>query len=261
MNSKRHTLSKKKFIIIITIVTFVLASLVAIIGYIYKRDKSKYEPKLWIGLFDYRLNFRDVGDSLNKCLNKDLFNTGMMFRSNKYFSGWSCDKIQNPKKIYSINFSPWDPHSYYCEKSDGTRMYGFHPNTTFEISDIEKLENWQRPEFKLTMCSFFRESVQDLIQKNSFLFHCDVGRDRTGAFAAMMSMMMLEQKNLSNDEMINAIECDYEKTSALEKHKIGRMKNFMKEMQAGGGVSKFIENTCEIKPETLAQAANQFIKN
>lgn len=253
-------MKKKKILIILIVVAFVLASIAAIIGYVYKRDKSKYEPKLWIGLFDYRLNFRDVGQSLNGCLNKEVFNTGLMYRSNKYFSGWSCEKIQNPKKIYSLNFSPWNPHSYYCEKNDGTRMYGIHPNTTFEISDIEKLENWQRPEFKSSMCIFFRESIQDLIQKTPFLFHCDVGRDRTGAFAAMMSMIMLEQKNLSNDEMINAIECDYEKTSALEKDKFGRMKDFMKEMQSKGGVSKFIESECTINKETLRQAANQFIK-
>lgn len=253
-------MKKKKIIIIFLAVFFILGSIASVIGYVYKRDKSKYEPKLWIGLFDYRLNFRDVGESLNKCLKRDVFNTGLMFRSNKYFSGWSCDKIQNPKKIYSLNFSPWDPHSYYCEKNDGTRMYGFHPNTEFEISDIEKLDNWKRPEFKSSMCTFFKETMQDLIQKNSFLFHCDVGRDRTGAFAAMMSMIMLEQKKLSNTEMINAIECDYEKTSALEKQKIGRMKDFMLEMQSKGGVSKFIETECNINPEILSKAADQFIK-
>jgi hypothetical protein len=60
--------------------------------------------------------------------------------------------------------------------------------------------------------------------------------------------------------MINAIECDYEKTSALEKHKIGRMKEFMLEMQSKGGVSKFIEAECNIKPEILSKAADQFIK-
>lgn len=251
---------KKKIIFIIAIVAFFLAFIAGGIGYIYKRDKTKYEPKLWIGIFDYRLNFRDVGESLNQCLNKTVFNTGLMYRSNKYFSGWSCDKIQNPKKIYSLNYSPWDPHSYYCEKADGSHLNGFHPNTTFEITDIENLDNWKRPEFKETMCSFFRETINDLIQKNSFLFHCDVGRDRTGTFAAMMSMLMLEQKNLSNQEMINAIECDYEKTSALEKHKIGRMKDFMTEMQAKGGISKFIESECKISPNVISQAANQFLK-
>ena len=247
---------KKKSIVILSTLIITLVAIIGVIFYIYKRDKSKYEPKLWIGMFDYR----DVGQSLNQCLKKDVFNTGLMFRSNKYFSGWSCDKIQNPSKIYSLNYSPWNPHSYYCEKPDGSRLNGFHPNTAFEISDIENLENWKRPEFKSAMCTFFNESIHNLIKKETFLFHCDVGRDRTGAFAAMMSMIMLEQKNLVSEETINAIECDYEKTSALEKHKIGRMKNFMTEMKDKGGVSQFIENECGIKPNTLLQAANQFIK-
>lgn len=251
---------RKKIIFIVSVFAVIIASIATGMGYVYKRDKSKYEPKLWIGMFNYRLNFRDVGQSLNQCLNREIFNTGLMYRSNKYFSGWSCDKIQNPKKIYSLNYSPWDPHSYYCEKSDGSRLNGFHPNITFEISDIEKLDNWKRPEFKETMCLLFKESINDLIKKNRFLFHCDVGRDRTGTFAAMMSMMMLEKKNLSNQEMINAIECDYEKTSDLEKHKIGRMKDFMNEMKEKGGVSKFIESECRINSETIYQAANQFIK-
>lgn len=232
----------------------------AIFWYVYSTDKNKYQPKLWIGLFDYRLNFRDVGKSLNQCLNKEVFKTDIMFRSNKYFSGWNCEKIQNPKKIYSLNYSPWNPHSYYCVKSDGTFLNGIHFNTTFEISDIEILENWSKPKFKEAMCGFFRESILDIVHNNSFLFHCDVGRDRTGAFAAMMSMMMLEKRNLNNTDMINAIECDYEKTSALENHKVGKMKNFMAEMQAKGGVSKFIENECNIDPNLITQAANHFIK-
>jgi hypothetical protein len=60
--------------------------------------------------------------------------------------------------------------------------------------------------------------------------------------------------------MINAIECDYEKTSALEKHKIGRMKNFLNDMSAKGGVSNFIINECKINSETIFQAASQFVK-
>lgn len=88
----------KKVTISILVFVFILAMISGGIFYLYKRDKSKHEPKLWIGLFDYRLNFRDVGQSLNQCLNKEVFNTGLVFRSNKYFSGWSCDKIQNPKK-------------------------------------------------------------------------------------------------------------------------------------------------------------------
>ncbi|KAB8028481.1 tyrosine-protein phosphatase [Fluviispira multicolorata] len=250
----------KKIIIILSSILMVVAVIVSAIGYIYKRDKSKYEPKLWIGLFDYRLNFRDVGASLNQCLQKDLFQTGLVYRSNKYFSGWSCDKINNPDKIYSLNFSPWNPHAYYCEKKDGSRLFGTHLNTTFEISDIEKLDNWKKPAFKDSMCHFFKSALVDLTEKKSFLFHCDVGRDRTGTFAAMMTMMLAEKKNIADKSIIDSIECDYEKTSALEKFKKGRMEDFLVDMKTQGGIAQFIENQCGISSVLIEQAADQFIK-
>lgn len=253
-------MNRKKLLLFTLIPFFLILLIVAVIGFVYKKDKSKYEPKLWIGFFDYRLNFRDVGQSLNKCLKKEVFNTGLVYRSNKYFSGWSCDKINNPNKIYSFNFSPWNPHSYYCEMEHGIRKYGFHPNTTFEINDIENFDNWKKLEFKETMCTFFEKTILDLTNKSSFLFHCDVGRDRTGAFAAMLSAMALEQKKLLNESTIDAIECDYEKTSALEKHKIGKMKNFISEQQKNGGISHFLQKECGINKDLMEKAANSFIK-
>lgn len=246
---------KKKIIIFCS---FLIILCLSVFSYIYKRDKNKYEPRLWIGFFDYRLNFRDVGQSLNECLNKSVFRIGMVYRSNKYFSGWSCNKIHNPDKIYSLDFSPWNPHAYYCEQSNGKHLVGFHPNTTFEISDIEKLSNWERPEFKNSMCIFFKETLNDLMTQKSFLYHCDMGRDRTGAYTAMLTMMLAEQKSFNNTEMENAIECDYEKTHSLEKEKIGKMKNFLQDMKKQGGVSQFIENKCGINKQTMQAAANNF---
>ena len=147
---------KHKKIILVSLVT--LALFLLICTFIYKKDKNKYEPKLWIGIFDYRLNFRDFGASLNQCLNQNIFLTNRVFRSNKYFSGWSCDKIQNPDKIYSLNYSPWDPHAYFCYQKDNSRLVGIHPNTTFEITetDLRNLKKWEEPEFKKTMCFFFK---------------------------------------------------------------------------------------------------------
>lgn len=240
----------------------VLLGAVFLLSYsIYWFDKKKYEPKLWIGLFDYRLNFRDVGESLNQCLNQKVFQPGLVFRSNKYFSGWSCDKIQNPQKIYSLNYSINEPHSYFCERSDGSKLSGIHPNTTFEISDIENFENWKRPEFKSTMCTFFKETLHDLVLGTSFLFHCDVGRDRTGAFAAMLAMALAEQKNLPHEKIVDAIECDYEKTRSLESFKKGKMKQFLNETKASQqGVSTFLEKECDINKELLSEAASRFIR-
>lgn len=229
---------------------------------IYWFDKKKYEPKMWIGLFDYRLNFRDLGQSLNQCLGKDVFQPHLVFRSNKYFSGWSCDKIQNPQKIYSLNYSVNEPHSYFCERPNGSKLVGIHPNTTFEISDIEILENWKRPEFKSTMCSFFKETINDLVQGSSFLFHCDVGRDRTGAFAAMLVMALAEQRNLPHEEIVSAIECDYEKTHSLESFKRGHMKAFLNETTANqGGVSAFLEKECGLTQQVMQGASSHFIRD
>lgn len=247
----------KKIKILLFFLLFILI-VVATSFYIYKRDRNKFEPKLWIGLFDYRLNLRDVGQSLNECLNKNVFRTGLIYRSNKYFSGWSCEKIKNPGKIYSLNYSPWNPHAYYCEQSNGTRQYGFHPNTSFEISRIEDLSRWEKPEFRETMCVFFKQTLQDVIERKSFLYHCDVGRDRTGAFTAMFTMMLAEQKSYDTHSMQDAIECDYEKTRALEKEKIGKMKTFMQELEQQGGVSYFIEKQCGISKQTLKSAADNF---
>jgi hypothetical protein len=248
----------KKGLLILAIITFTL--LIIFVVVFYKHDRNKYEPRLWIGFFDYRLNFRDVGESLNKCLNQNIFQSKKIYRSNRYFSGWSCNKIGNPDKIYSLNYSPWNPHSYYCKKPDNKNLFGFHPNTSFEISDIEILENWNKPEFKNTMCIFFKETFNDLINHNSFLYHCDMGRDRTGAFTAMLTMSLAEANNYPVSPMQDAIECDYQKTHSLEKNKIGKMKHFLIQMENQGGVSRFLEQTCGIDKMQIKNAARNFFK-
>ena len=256
-------MNKSKRVFIKSIILICCIGVVVGFGnYIYSRDKNKYEPKLWIGLFDYRLNLRDLGESLNKCLKKEIFETGLIYRSNKYFSGWSCDKINNPDRIYSLNFSPWNPHSYYCERADGSRLYGTHSNTTFEINNVEKIENWEIPELRETMCSFVKDALTDIVEGRNFLFHCDVGRDRTGAFAAILAMMMAEQQNMVNEKLVDAIECDYQKTSALESFKKGRMKNFVHEtIREYGGMTKFINSKCKISGDLVDNAAKKFVKN
>ncbi|GHS88375.1 hypothetical protein FACS189487_06490 [Campylobacterota bacterium] len=215
---------------------------------------------MWVGVFDYKLNFRDVGESLNQCLNKDVFRTGLVFRSNKYFSGWSCDRIGNPQKIYTLNFEPHEPHDYYCKNSDGSEIVGVYTNTTFEIQAVENLNDWERPEFRQTMCTLFRDTLDDIIEERNFLFHCSAGRDRTGAFAAMFSTMLAEQKEIVDEKFIDALECDYQKTSSLKQEKYGHIKLFIEDMQKSGGVSKFIETKCGIDPATMRNAADHFIQ-
>jgi hypothetical protein len=252
---------KKKRPFILLIILFGLLSIFSVsIILFYQIDKRKNEPKLWIGFFDYRLNFRDVGQSLNTCLGDDAFHTKKIYRSNKYFSGWSCNKIHNVDKIYSFNYSPWDPKRYYCLKPDGSRQYGIQKNSDFELTQIEDLAKWQNPQFQKAMCSYFEDAINDLIYYRSFLFHCDVGRDRTGAFAAMLVMSLAENKDLRLDKIRDAIECDYQKTSALEPFKRGSMKSFLEKTQNEIPIWKFIEKKCSIPQEKFALAAQYFIK-
>lgn len=227
----------------------------------YKSDKEKYEPKFWLGFFDYRLNFRDLGESLNQCLGQTRFKTHVIYRSNKYFSGWSCDKIGNPDKIYSLNFNPKEPHRFFCLEKNGDHLQGISHNPTFEIFDIENLDNWKNPEFNTALCGFFQNAIEDLNHNKSFLFHCDVGRDRTGAFAAMLTLMLAEQENLVDEHLINAIECDYEKTSSLEFEKFGKMAKFAKTLSKEGGISNFIEKQCHADPLQIKNAAKHFISH
>ena len=87
-----------------------------------------------------------------------------------------------------------------------------------------------------------------------------MGRDRTGAYTALFVMLLAEQRSQNTPDLQNAIECDYEKTPSLEKHKIGRMKNFMVQMSNLGGVSQFIQNKCGIDSHLLKKASDRFYK-
>ncbi len=247
----------RKMLVVIALASICLLSV--LFYWIYEHDKSLYKPRLWIGFFDYRLNFRDVGQSLNGCLGQDVFRTGKIYRSNRYFSGWDCEKINNPQKIYSLNFSPWNPHAYYCALPNGQEIVGLHPNTDFEISDIERISNWNSSKFRESMCWFVKENIRDLIEKRSFLFHCDMGQDRTGAYSALLASALAGQAGFRDASLVNAIECDYEKTHSLEKEKRGRMINFIKQLEIHGGSSLFLQKQCGIKASDIYKASQEFM--
>lgn len=244
---------------IILACVFLVAAVSIPFTYIYQRDKHNYYPKLWLGYFDYRLNLRDLGESLNQCLNKKVFATDLVYRSNRYFSGWSCTKIHNPEHIYSLNYDPRDPHEYFCNQDNGTKHVGVHYNTDFMIDSIENFKDWKNPVFKKALCEFFENSLQDLANQKNFLFHCTAGRDRTGTFAAMLTMLLAEQKHLNTRQIQNAIECDYEKTSSLGMDKKGRMLRVLQELQYKGGVTSFINDHCHIPSSVITKAADNFI--
>lgn len=249
----------KKSLQILLIALF-FSGFVFIVGrYFYIKSVTKSEPVFWQGAFQSRLNFRDVGESLNQCLGRQQFATDKMFRSNKFFSGWSCEKIHNPDKIYSLNYEPTQPQKYFCLNENDEKQFGIAFNKNFVISDISAPSMWKSETYKQTMCAYFSNALNDLTHQTSFLFHCSVGRDRTGDFAAMLVYMLLEEKHMNTPEMIDALECDYEKTSALEKYKIGHIKDFLQQMQNDGGVKKFIQSQCNISDSLISDASENFI--
>lgn len=114
-------------------------------------------------------------------------------------------------------------------------------------------------QYTQTICHYFLSAFTDLSQKNSFLSHCDVGRDRIGDFIAMLIVILLEGTPFYTPEIIDALECDYEKTPSLSSEKVGHIKNFLIEMKAQNGLKKFIQNRCHIPDEVITKARQNFI--
>ena len=56
--------------------------------------------------FYHDMNHRDLGQSINNCLEEDIFKKDVVHRSAVWFSGWSCSKVGDPDVIFSLNYSP-----------------------------------------------------------------------------------------------------------------------------------------------------------
>jgi protein-tyrosine phosphatase len=199
------------------------------------------------GALDSKLNFRDAGASINQCAGRKLMDEGKIFRSSGFFSGWSCDRVGNPDVIYSLNYSDQANHRYYC-RGISDNPYGFNVGVFFqhdEISDIEFLLSWdQKPEQVKSVCQFLQAGMTDLKAGKKILYHCEAGRDRTGAVVALLAAYELEQNGDLSDAAIDAIECDYRKSKSLSPEKYGRMANFLRELRTQGGVRGFLKTRC-----------------
>ena len=71
----------------------------------------------WEGFY-HDMNHRDIGQSVNDCLEEDIFKNNVVHRSAGWFSGWSCSKVGNPDVIFSLNYSPIKKERYFCHKPE-----------------------------------------------------------------------------------------------------------------------------------------------
>ena len=199
------------------------------------------------GALDSTLNFRDAGASINECAGRKLMDDGKIFRSSGFFSGWSCDRVGNPDVIYSLNYSDEENRRYYCRGAVDD-LTGYNVGVVFqhdEISDIEFLVSWdQKPEQVKSVCQFLRAGMTDLKVGKKILYHCEAGRDRTGAVVALLAAYELEQNGDLSDTAIDALECDYRKSKSLTPEKYGRVAALLRELRARGGVRGFLQSRC-----------------
>ncbi len=219
----------------------------------YSDDGQKLAVR-WEGFYhDY--NFRDVGVSLNECLGKPFFRTDIMLRSAGWFSGWSCDGVGNPDTIFSLNYSPKKAERYFCQADNG-KTIGRYYNKNVKLNDLEFPAAWDDENMRTAACAFLDGIFQEIAQEKKTLLHCDAGRDRTGAIAALIVGLVAEQNDLLNERMLTAIECDYRKTTSLDPKKYGRMKHFLTYLQKQGGVKMFLQKQCQVDDALLLLVAN-----
>ncbi len=196
----------------------------------------------WEGFIKSK-NFRDTGESVNLCYGSKLLKTGVLSRSNAWFSGWDCDGVGNPDAIFTLNYIPSKPHLYFCHGKNNP-VLGQYFSQTKELADLEFLETWNDIESRTVACKFLTEIMTSVIQQKKTLIHCDAGRDRTGALSAILSADALEPLD---DKKISAIECDYRVSKSLKAYKFGRIENFLHAvLNEQKSIAKWLENTCNI---------------
>ena len=213
----------------------------------------------WEGFY-HDMNYRDLGESINECYGEQIIHENMVSRSAGWFSGWSCEKIGSPDVLYSLNFSPQKNEHFFCYNPDN-KLIGKAFNQKTVLSDLEFIENWDNPEIRKTTCSYIDNIFSDIIAEKKVHIHCDAGRDRAGTISALIVGLISEKRNILNQEMINAIECDYRKTLSLTTDKYGRMENFLREINLRGTIEVFIGDQCSISKNKIENVTNRLIKS
>lgn len=186
---------------------------------------------------------------------------GKVFRSNMWFSGFRCDQVGSPDVILSLNFDPEKREEYFCVDRNGAQRVGIHFNLRHEVNDLEFLATWSDPVRRSDACPFFREGLAAISRGDRLLIHCSAGRDRTGTFAAILQALAAETANIPGDGHLDAIECDYRRTKGLNAAKYGRMRAFLEDIIASGGVAQFLASTCDIPIANSLEAGRALLAN
>ena len=230
----------------------------------FLQEQKSAEPKYWSKFFR-DMNFRDVGVSLQQCSQDNIrFSSGLMFRSTKYFSGWSCHDIGNPHDIFTLNYKPSQPQEYYCEQADGVKHFGmrFNKHARIRTRDLSSVAAWRSMEFNSVFCNYTRSIIDDLMNEKSLLIHCSAGRDRTGMLVGIIAASLMEQKDIPFETIVSLNNCDYQKTASLVKEKYGLLETTLINMKKdSGSISDFLIKTCHIDSSSLKKAATNFIKS
>ena len=210
--------------------------------------------------FYHDMNHRDLGQSINHCLEVDIFKNNVVHRAAGWFSGWSCSKVGNPDVIFSLNYSPIKKERFFCHEPE-EKIIGKYFNDEIVLNDLEFISNWEDEKIRIPTCLFYENILIDIISGKKVLIHCDAGRDRSGAISALLIAMASEKAGLLDERMISAIECDYRKTESLIEDKYGRMSNFIKNLINGGGVNEFLIQKCNLPTNIISKASERILSS
>ena len=210
--------------------------------------------------FYHDMNHRDLAQSINHCLEEEIFKKDVVHRSAGWFSGWSCSKVGNPDVIFSLNYSPINKERFFCHEHE-EKIIGKFFNNEIVLNDLEFISNWENEKIRIPTCLFYENILLEIIAEKKVLIHCDAGRDRSGAISALLIAMASEKAGLLDERMISAIECDYRKTQSLIEDKYGRMSNFVRELITRGGVDEFLIQQCDLPKNIISKASERIISS
>ena len=210
--------------------------------------------------FYHDMNYRDLGQSINNCIEEDIFKKDVVHRSAVWFSGWSCSKVGDPDVIFSLNYSPIKKERFFCHEPE-EKIIGKFFNDEIVLNDLEFISNWENEKIRIPTCLFYENILLDIVAEKKVLIHCDAGRDRTGVISALLIAMASEKAGLLDERMINAIECDYRKTQSLIEDKYGRMSNFIRDLINRGGVDEFLIHQCNLPKNIISKASERIISS